>query len=101
MGRPAVILAFVMIMLAVALAAVLRSRRAVKRWHALVERELKRRSLVRVPSSINIDVDPADGYQLIETCACERNGTLHDVVFFVRRRSLGLVRLVVEEIPAA
>jgi hypothetical protein len=54
------------------------------RWKVLVQRELKRRNLVRVPSRTIMMVDPAAGYQLIDTCTCERDGKVYDVTILNR-----------------
>jgi hypothetical protein len=54
------------------------------RWKVLVDRELKRRNLVRVPSQKIMMVDPAEGYRLVDTCTCERDGQVYDVIILNR-----------------
>jgi hypothetical protein len=61
------------------------------RWKVVVERELKRRNLVRVRDKfIGARIDPARGFRVIEACACERDGKVYLVTIlnhgWIRRR---------------
>jgi hypothetical protein len=48
------------------------------RWKVVVERELKRRNLVRVRDKfIGAKITPARGFRVIEACACERDGKVY------------------------
>ena len=65
---PAILLALVLLMIA-----------DIVRWKIVVERELKRRDLVRV-RAFGIRITPARGFRLIEACICERHGKEYRVV---------------------
>ncbi len=54
------------------------------RWKVVVARELKRRNLVRVPSSAGARITPARGFRVIDYCTCERDGKEYRVTILNR-----------------
>jgi len=44
------------------------------RWKIVVNRELKRRDLVRVRHRAGVWITPAKGFRVIDICTCTRDG---------------------------
>ncbi|MBI5534599.1 MAG: hypothetical protein HY898_17870 [Deltaproteobacteria bacterium] len=64
-------------------------------WRLALNRELRRRGLVRVPSNLAMTVDPVPGWRLIEAWVCARVGKLVRVIATARwfRRKLNIDEL--------
>ena len=53
------------------------------RCKAVVERELKRRDLVKI-GNMGMRISPAKGLRLLEACICQREGKEYRVIIFNR-----------------
>jgi hypothetical protein len=69
-----------------------------RRWQTLILAELDRRRLTRGSAKLSLRIDPADGFQLVETQLGERDGRLYFLITMHRLRSFD--DLGFEELPA-